>query len=100
MDGSGVYHDFDCPAYLPPDPERVAVATLDEAREILNSAAEQQGTVILPDDRSPFTLPDGTVIEVEPTTWEFLQAQTEFRSYELPDFTEILEAFNAQEAKL
>jgi hypothetical protein len=104
---------------------RVAVATLEKARDVaheqmtdLRTASHGKGgewidyfheVTDMPESGITITLPDGTVIEVEPTTWRDLlpdrltgESLARLRWAERGDVRaqqHILDAFNTQEAK-
>jgi hypothetical protein len=91
----------------------VAVATLEDARDVILAALGLSADADLPvqepraDGSMTITFPDGTVIEVERTTWWVLARAigapvNVLRAAEMGDSEaqqRILDAFNAQEAK-
>lgn len=95
---------------------RVAVATLEDARDRIEKTEGYAGNVYddLPESGGTITLPDGTVIEVEETTWIRLVMDIRAKASKtagrdgldtlgaMDGDTEaqrqILDAFNAQEA--
>jgi hypothetical protein len=80
---------------------RRAVATLEEARQIVAAKLPTDASVYdlgLPDSGT-VTLPDGTVIEVEPVLWHTLAAivgEDGYRYRGEHQHAEILDAFNTQ----
>jgi hypothetical protein len=78
-----------------------AVATLEEARQIVAAKLPTDASVYdlgLPDSGT-VTLPDGTVIEVEPVLWHTLAAivgEDGYRYRGEHQHAEILDAFNTQ----
>lgn len=74
---------------------RRAVATLEEARAIARETVPRVFSPFIPASGCTIgPLPDGTVIEVEPTTWYKLAEAVGMASN--PFNTEILDAYNAR----
>jgi hypothetical protein len=93
---------------MPGPTTRIAVATLDEAREAAYSAVEDREPPIMVcfrlagecHDMSESggtigPLPDGTVIEVKPCTWSHLAKVVKWDNGPARPLAEILAAFNA-----
>jgi hypothetical protein len=117
--------DYSGPSWSSPCEFRVAVATLDKAREwahgrIANAADHYEGLIgpawpkthhwlddHLTESGGTVTLPDGSVIEVKPTTWADLASEAGVDSAvrnravngDRAMQQHILDAWNAQEAK-
>jgi hypothetical protein len=79
---------------------RRAVATLEEAQDLVREAGATVTAAVITESGGTITLPDGTVIEVEQTTWWTLASHAGFKGANRAAQAEylILDAYNARQA--
>jgi hypothetical protein len=94
----------DFPHALPNGPDHVsrrAVATLEEAQDLVREAGATVAAAVITESGGTITLPDGSVIEVVPMDEEEMRSYASISgvndAYERP-MTEILDAYNARQA--
>jgi hypothetical protein len=80
---------------------RRAVATLEEAQDLVREAGATVAAAVITESGGTITLPDGTVIEVEQTTVEAIANEVVPAAghfWTAADVPKILDAYNARQA--